>query len=75
MKNIKEISIRWITNTVGFFIVRYIIELIHPTSYPEHRIIWVALEAILFGIIMIAFERLGLISENKQRNKTNKKEE
>ena len=75
MKNIKQISIRWITQAVVYFILRNIIELIHSTSYPEHRIIWVALEAILFGIIMIAFERLGLISENKQRNKTNNEEE
>ena len=75
MKNIKEISTIWITNTVGFFIVRYIIELIHPTSYPEHRIMWVALEAILFGIIMVALDRFGLITKKKQHNKTNKKEE
>ena len=70
MKNIKEISIRWITNTVGFFIVRYIIELIHPTITSEHKIESVAIEAILFGIIMVAIRQFMSYRKNKKSCKT-----
>ena len=73
MKNIKKIAIRWITNTVGFFIVRYIIELIHPTITSEHKIESVAIEAILFGIIMAAFQQFRQYRKNKQSNKTTSK--
>ena len=75
MKNIKEISIRWITNTVGFFIVRYIIELIYPSITSEHKIESIAIEAILFGIIMVAIRQFMSYRKNKKSNKTNKKDE
>ena len=70
MKNIKEISIRWIRNTVVFFIVRYIIELIYPTITSEHKIEWVAIEAILFGIIMVAIRQFMSYRNNKKSCKT-----
>ena len=75
MKNIKEISIRCITNTVGFFIVRYIIELIYPSITSEHKIESIAIEAILFGIIMVAIRQFMSYRKNKKSNKTNKKDE
>ena len=75
MKNIKEISIRWIRNTVVFFIVRYIIELIYPTITSEHKIEWVAIEAILFGIIMVAIGQFMSYRKNKKNCKTSNKDE
>ena len=75
MKNIKEISIRWIRNTVVFFIVRYIIELIYPTITSEHKIEWVAIEAILFGIIMVAIGQFMSYRKNKNSCKTSNKDE
>ena len=70
MKNIKKIAIRWTRQTVVYFIVRYIIELIYPSITSEHKIEWVAIEAILFGIIMTAFQQFRQYRKNKQSNKT-----
>lgn len=70
MKNIKKIAIRWTRQIVVYFVVRNIIELIHPTSNSENKIISIALEAILFGIIMTAFQQFRQYRKNKQSNKT-----
>lgn len=70
MKNIKKIAIRWTREIVVYFVVRYIIELIYPTITSEHKIEWVAIEAILFGIIMTVFQQFRQYRKNKQSNKT-----
>lgn len=73
MKNIKEFSIRWIGYTAGYFAIRNILELINPMSNSEYDVKWIALEAILFGIIMTAFELFRQHRKNKQSNKTTDK--
>ena len=75
MKNIKEISIKWITNVVGYFIILNIKELIHPTLHTENKITWICLEAIVFGIMMVAIDQFMSQRKNKKSNKTNKKDE